>query len=84
MLPEKALSESEKAAMRADVFISAGTSGEVYPAAGLPELARRHGAVTVDVNPNETPLSISSDYYLQGTSGEVLPLLLSKIKERKQ
>lgn len=83
MLPEKALSESEKAAMRADIFISAGTSGEVYPAAGLPGIAKRHGALTIDVNKTKSLLSSSADYFLEGSSGEVFPMLLAKIKEAR-
>ncbi|MCA9569630.1 MAG: NAD-dependent deacylase [Myxococcales bacterium] len=34
-----------------DLFISVGTSGVVYPAAGLVSLARAHGAHTVEINP---------------------------------
>ncbi len=34
----------------ADVFVSIGTSGEVYPAAGFVEFARSAGAKTVEVN----------------------------------
>lgn len=35
----------------ADLFLSVGTSGVVYPAAGLAQIARRAGARTVEVNP---------------------------------
>lgn len=34
-----------------DLFISVGTSGLVYPAAGLVALAKAHGAHTVEINP---------------------------------
>ena len=34
----------------ADVFCAIGTSGQVYPAAGLGELAAAHGARTVELN----------------------------------
>ena len=40
-----------------DVFISVGTSAVVYPAAGLPSLARESGAWLVEVNPESTPMS---------------------------
>lgn len=33
-----------------DLFVSIGTSGTVYPAAGLVALARRGGAHTVELN----------------------------------
>lgn len=40
-----------------DVFIAVGTSGVVYPAAGLPSFARECGAWLVEVNPESTPIS---------------------------
>lgn len=36
---------------RCDVFVSVGTSGVVYPAAGLVDIARRAGAARVEINP---------------------------------
>jgi NAD-dependent deacetylase len=52
-----------------------GTSGLVYPAAGLPEIARSAGAFLVEVNPERTPLSNMCDEVIMGKAGEVLPLL---------
>jgi NAD-dependent deacetylase len=40
-----------------DVFIAVGTSAVVYPAAGLPALARESGAWLVEVNLESTPMS---------------------------
>ena len=40
----------EDALTEADLFISIGTSGNVYPAAGFVQLARRAGAHTVECN----------------------------------
>ena len=59
-----------------DVFISAGTSSEVYPAAGLMEIAREAAATIIEVNPAATPLSALADHALRGTSATVLPTLL--------
>lgn len=39
---------------RSAVFVSVGTSGLVYPAAGLLTLARRWGATCIEVNPRPT------------------------------
>lgn len=61
-IPEKASQNSINAATQADVFFSVGTSSQVYPAAGLVELARQNKAVVVEINPNATPLSSSADY----------------------
>jgi NAD-dependent deacetylase len=51
-----------------------GTSGLVYPAAGIPEIAKSAGAYVVEVNPERTPLSDLCDETITGKAGEVLPL----------
>jgi NAD-dependent deacetylase len=48
----------------------------VQPAASLPLLAVENGAVLVEVNPDETPLTRFADFALHGPAGEVLPALL--------
>lgn len=40
----------EAALSRCDLFVSIGTSGAVYPAAGFVQLARRYGAETLELN----------------------------------
>ncbi len=40
----------ERALVRADLFVSIGTSGSVYPAAGFVDLANRYGAKTLELN----------------------------------
>jgi len=40
-----------------DVFLAVGTSAVVYPAAGLLHEAKRHGAFTVEINPEATDAS---------------------------
>ena len=52
-----------------------GTSALVYPAAGLPEIAKAAGAYICEVNPERTALSDLCDEVLMGKAGEVLPLL---------
>jgi len=44
------LAAIEAAAVQADLFVSIGTSGGVYPAAGLVRLARHHGVRTAEIN----------------------------------
>lgn len=76
MLPAAALERAQAATARADVFLSIGTSGEVYPAAALPEVARAAGALVVEINPNSTPLSQLADHCLRRPASEVLPALV--------
>src|SRR5690606_31263299 len=40
----------ERALARCDLFVSIGTSGAVYPAAGFVQLAKAAGARTVEIN----------------------------------
>ena len=75
-LPHDVFAAAEQAAMTCDVMIVAGTSAEVYPAAGLPHTAKRYGAVIVEVNPNRTELSAEAHHVLTGTSATVLPHLV--------
>jgi NAD-dependent deacetylase len=75
-LPAGALEEAFDAARECDVFFSIGTSGLVQPAASLAFEAQRHGAVVVEVNPDETPLTRHADHALRGGAGELLPELV--------
>jgi len=80
MLPADALGAAEDAASRCDVLLVVGTSAEVYPAAALPILARRRGALVVEVNTETTPLSAQADYALRGPAGVVLPALVAAVR----
>lgn len=61
------------AARSADAFVVVGTSGEVYPAAGLVELAASAGAKIVIVNLEPGPLDSIADVTLLGRAAEILP-----------
>src|SRR5690606_24048390 len=54
---EAATFEAATAATRCDVFLVVGTSGIVWPAAGLPLEARAQGATVIEINPETTPLT---------------------------
>jgi NAD-dependent deacetylase len=78
-LPTGAFEAASEAARACDVFLSIGTSSLVYPAAALPFEALEKGAVLVEVNPDETPLSAYADHVLRGPAGEMLPRLVTAI-----
>jgi NAD-dependent deacetylase len=80
LLPADALADAEDAARRCDLLLVVGTSAEVYPAAGLPMLARKGGATVVEINPNPTAFSSHADYVLRGASGSVLPALVESLR----
>lgn len=76
-LPAEALERADDAARRCDLMIVAGTSAEVYPAAGLPRTAKAHGALVVEVNPDATPLTPLCDHAIAARSGLALPALVA-------
>jgi NAD-dependent deacetylase len=80
-LPPQALEAAYTAAHSCDVFLSIGTSGLVQPAASLPYYALQVGAVLIEINPDETPLTASATYALPGPAGQILPELLSQLNE---
>jgi NAD-dependent deacetylase len=77
MLPPGAFEFASQRASGCELCVVVGTSGLVYPAAGLPEIAKAGGAYVCEVNPEPTPLSPRCDEVLMGKAGEVLPLFLS-------
>lgn len=79
MLPPGAFERATAAAEHADLCVVVGTSAIVYPAAALPEIARRSGSFLVEVNPELTPLSDICDEVLTGKAGHVLPQIFPLI-----
>ena len=65
-LPTAALEAAVEAASTCDLLVTVGTSGLVYPAAEIPQVAARFGATVLQVNPQETPLDAVSDVNLRG------------------
>lgn len=74
-LDQDTLRRAFTAAEDAEVFIVAGTSAVVQPAASLAGIAKQNGAVVVEVNVEPTPITEIVDISLRGPSGAVLPKL---------
>ena len=73
------LEEIYAAVEQSDLFIVIGSSGHVYPAAGLVNIAHQAGARTVLVN-LEAPLNADAfDEVHLGKAGELLPGLLKNL-----
>jgi len=62
-----------------DLFVSIGTSGNVYPAAGFVQLATAAGALTVEINlePSETMTMFEEKIY--GSATETVPAYLGSL-----
>lgn len=82
MLPADVFAEAEGASESCDVFLSIGTSAEVYPAAALPLLAKRSGATLVEINPNPTLLTSNADLVFGYAAGEILPRIMEVVTEK--
>lgn len=63
----------ERALARCDLFVSIGTSGAVYPAAGFVQLARMAGARTVEINLEPTQGAGLFDEGVYGPASETVP-----------
>lgn len=72
-LPLRTLAAAEDAASACDLMLVVGTSGVVYPAAGL---ARTAAGKVVIINPQATDLDDAADAVLRGTAAQLLPQLM--------
>jgi len=64
---------------QADLFVSIGTSGAVYPAAGFVQLARAAGAATLELNLEAsagTSLFAESEF---GAAGVLVPAWVDRL-----
>ncbi len=77
LLPSGAFERAAVMAAQCELCIVVGTSALVYPAAGLPNIAREAGAFICEVNPERTPLSDLCDEVVTGKAGDVLPMLIT-------
>jgi len=71
-MPEEAMRRAEIETLAADLFIVAGSSLVVYPAAAFPELAKQNGASLVIINREATGLDPIADLVLNRALGETL------------
>jgi NAD-dependent deacetylase len=76
MLPAKAIEAAFAAAADAEACLVIGTTGAVYPAAGVVHTAKAAGARVVIVDPGPTKFDAVADVRLAGTAGVVVPGLL--------
>jgi len=81
-IPFKALSDSRFAAGRTDCMLVIGTTGEVYPAAGMPQLAAQSHAHIIEINPGESAYTHSiAEIHIPMPAGQALPAIWELAKE---
>jgi NAD-dependent deacetylase len=69
----------EAALARCDLFVSIGTSGAVYPAAGFVQLARMAGARTVEINLEPSLGASAFDEGIYGPATETVPAFFGSL-----
>ena len=69
----------DEALRRCDLFVSVGTSGAVYPAAGFVRTARYCGAKTLEINLEPSLGSYMFDESRTGRAGDLLPEFVEEL-----
>lgn len=78
-MPEKEMRLASEVTLKADLFISIGSSLVVEPAASFPVLAKRNGASLVIINGDPTPLDHIADLVIRERIGPTMMRLLSQL-----
>lgn len=76
------MDEIYDALAKADYFISIGTSGHVYPAAGFVQIARRAGVHTVELNLEPSLVQSQFDEKIYGQASHVVPQYVQQLLEK--
>lgn len=80
-IPEQALLRSFRLAESAKALMVVGTSAVVYPAAGIPVIAKENGAKIIEINIERTRLTESlADIFIMGEAGDIIERLVSAVK----
>jgi len=66
-----------------DALLILGTSGMVYPAAYIPEHAKKTGAKLIEINATGCYFPDLVDVGIVGKSGEILPPIVERVKDIK-
>ena len=82
MLPQDVLEKAFQFSAEADVFVAAGSSLVVEPAASMPREAKRQGAFLAIVNRDATPLDDMADVVIRESCGEALKAIADGVLKR--
>lgn len=75
-IPEREAMEALNAAQNCQAMLVVGTSAVVAPASMLPALAKRQGALVIEVNMEPTALTGRlADISIMGSAGQIMPAL---------
>ncbi|MEK9683513.1 MAG: Sir2 family NAD-dependent protein deacetylase [Rhodospirillaceae bacterium] len=71
-MPQVPMAKAQEETLVCDFFIAAGSSLQVYPAAGFPEIAKKNGAKLVIINREPTPLDRIANLIIHRELGPAL------------
>jgi NAD-dependent deacetylase len=71
-MPQAAMQRAEDLTKDCDLFLAVGSSLVVWPAAGFPLMAKRHGAVLVIINREATEFDDVADLVVRNDIGDAL------------
>jgi NAD-dependent deacetylase len=76
-LPQDIWNTAIEKSSTCDAMVVVGTSLAVSPANLLPVYAKENGALMIEVNPDQTPMSVTMDLSLRSSAAKALPELVS-------
>ena len=72
MMPEEEMMRAVEEASHCELFVVLGSSLVVYPAAGLPQIAKQNGAELIIINRDPTPMDEIADLCINDEIGAVM------------
>ncbi|MCM2681199.1 Sir2 family NAD+-dependent deacetylase [Echinimonas agarilytica] len=79
----KYMEEISLALSQCDMFISIGTSGHVYPAAGFVQIASSYGAQTLELNLEPSQTNTQFDQHVYGSASKIVPKFVGELIAHK-
>lgn len=83
-MPVRETEEAGERSSNCDLFLSAGSSLVVYPAAHMPLLAKHSGARLVIINLTETPHDQHADAVIAEKTGQAMSRIVARVKEKQR
>jgi NAD-dependent deacetylase len=83
-MPARETSEAQSRSASCDLFLAAGSSLVVYPAAQMPVIAKSSGARLVIFNLTPTPHDDQADIVINQKTGETLSRIVAQVKTKLQ
>ncbi len=81
-MPQDKMYLAERSSQECDLFIVIGSSLIVFPAAGMPLIAKRAGAKLVIINYTATDMDSQADVVVHAKAGNVMKAILEMVKQK--